>query len=123
MASDGGGGNSGWWEAATLAFLTISGLFGFTHKRIGTVRAELHEDQADETKRLRLELGRMEKMFEDRFQEGRIDRGEMWRTIEELQRRQAEQHAQTLEALNKIPTRDEMMQLLLQSLRGPNARY
>lgn len=119
MAADGGGGNPGWWEAATLAFLALSGLFGFTHKRIGSVRTELHDDQVDEIQGLRREIGRMETMFEARFQEGRVDRGEMWRTIEELQQRQAEQHAQNLEKLNKIPTRDEMMQML-QSLRRNN---
>lgn len=119
MAADGGGG-SGWWEAAaTFVFLAITGLFGFTHSRIGSVRSELHDDQVVDIEGLRREIGRMEKTFEDRFQEGRVDRSEMWRTIEELQQRQAEQHAQNLEKLNKIPTRDEMMQML-QSLRRNN---
>ena len=117
MAADPSGSPS-WWEwLMGLAFGAAGGMFLFTHKRIGEVQTELKGDQVQEITALRGEIARMERTFNDRFQEGREDRGDMWRTIEELQKTGAEQHNQNLERLSKIPTRDEMMQMLQQFAR------
>jgi hypothetical protein len=104
-----------WWQwAGGLAFAVLSGLFAFTHKRIGEVETELKDDHVQEITNLKNELTRMERMFNQRFEEGQRDRNEMWRTIRDNQTAQEAQHAQNLERLNKIPTREEMMQLLQQ---------
>lgn len=111
---DGGDGVTFWEWVGGLVFVAVSGLFGFTHKRIGEVQTSLKEDQVEEISNLRKELARMETMVEQRFKEGKQDRDAMWATIQSNQASQEKQHAQNLERLNKIPTRDEMMALLQQ---------
>lgn len=111
---DGGDGVTFWEWVGGLVFVAVTGLFGFTHKRIGEVQTSLKEDQVEEITSLRNELARMETMVEQRFKESKDDRAEMWRIIVANQAAQEKQHAQNLERLNKIPTRDEMMALLQQ---------
>ena len=114
MALDAPGGTN-WWEwLGGLVFLAISGLFHFTFKRIGEVQDDMKEDQVEEISALRSEIARMETTFKDRFREGAEDRTEMWRSIQALEKRGNEQHAQNLERLGQIPTRDEMMRMLQQ---------
>lgn len=114
---DGGEGATFWEWVGGLLFVAVSGLFGFTHKRIGEVQTSLKEDQVEEISNLRKELARMEILVEQRFKESKDDRAEMWRIIAANQATQEKQHAQNLERLNKIPTRDEMMTLLQQFVR------
>jgi hypothetical protein len=118
------GGEGSWWQwLGGLAFTAVSGLFLFTHRRIGEVRTELRSDQLDEVTALRTELKRMEQSMEAQFAQGRQDRAEMWHTIQTNQAEQVKQHAQNLERLRQIPTRDEMMQMLQQFLFRTNTQH
>lgn len=112
--------SSSWWEtAAVLAFGAVSGLFAFTHKRIGDVQTEVKADQVAEILALREELTRMDREFTARFIEGREDRAAQWKAIQGIERRGNEMHAQNLERLSQLPTRDEMMRMLQQFMQRP----
>lgn len=111
---------SSWWEtAAVLAFGAVSGLFAFTHKRIGDVQTEAKADQVAEILALKQELDRFDRVFTARFNESRDDRAEQWKAIQSIERRSTEMHAQNLEKLAQIPTRDEMMRMLQQFMQRP----
>lgn len=118
MSGDPGTGSAGWWELLTIAFAAISGLFGYTMKRISDVATELKTDQVDEVHNLRSEISKMERTINDRLQEGRDDRNAMWATIREMQMQAASQHAQNLERIGKLPTRDEMMTMIERLMAG-----
>lgn len=118
MSGDPGTGSAGWWELLTIAFAAISGLFGYTMKRISDVATELKTDQVDEVHNLRSEISKMERTINDRLQEGRDDRNAMWATIREMQMQAASQHAQNLERIGKLPTRDEMMSMIERLMAG-----
>lgn len=112
MAVDPNSGASWSWELFSAGVAVLMGAFGYTMKRISDVETELKADQGEEVRTLRSELGKMEKSINDRFQEGRDDRNEMWRTIRQMQEQAATQHSQNLERIGRLPTRDEMMQML-----------
>lgn len=109
------GGFSGWWEVlAGLVFSTLAGAFGYTQKRISDLETELRADQVAEVNAVRAELLKVETSLNARLLEERTDRGEMWRTIREMQTQNAGQHSENLEKISKLPTRDEMLRMMEQ---------